>query len=190
MLIKSGKRILAFSVIVGTVLSFTSCKSIVEALNETASNLNGAASEINSAISDISTSDVSRWESGVVLDDESSQTVQPSFSEEMLLSEEAYPDDLSSYSEEVSATLGIRPEFKDTMDSYEAFFKEYVDFLKKYESSGNALGMLSDYMDYISKYAEMSEKLNSLKISDLSHEETAYYLEVTARITELLSELY
>lgn len=76
------------------------------------------------------------------------------------------------------------------MDSYEEFYKEYVDFLKRYESSDNALSMITDYMDYLSKYAEMGEKLNALNTSELSEEETAYYMEVMARITKLLSELY
>lgn len=190
MLIEKAKRIIALSVIAGAALSLSSCKSIAEALNETASNLNDAASEINSAVSNISTSAATQRGSSVVLGDESSQTVQPSFSEDTLFSEEVYTDELPFVSEEASSTSGIRPEFKETMDSYEAFFKEYVDFLKKYENSDNTLAMLSDYMDYISKYAEMSEKLNSLEISNLSDEETAYYLEVTMRITELLGELY
>lgn len=186
MLTEKAKRVLALSVVVGAALSLTSCKSIVEALNETASGLNDAASEINSAISDISIDDLERRESETAF----KETVQPSFTEEMPLSEETYTEDLPSLSENIQAAAGIRPEFKETMDSYEAFFKEYVDFLKKYESSENTLGMLSDYMDYISKYSEMSEKLDSLYTDAISEEETAYYIEVTMRITELLGELY
>lgn len=184
MLTEKAKRVLALSVVVGATLSLTSCK--VEALNETASGLNGAASEINSAISDISIDDLKRRESETAF----KETVQPSFTEEMPLSEETYTKDLPSLSKNIQAAAGIRPEFKETMDSYEAFFKEYVDFLKKYESSENTLGMLSDYMDYISKYSEMSEKLDSLYTDAIFEEETAYYIEVTMRITELLGELY
>lgn len=181
-----ARRVLALSAVVGAVLSLTSCKSIAEALNETASSLNDAVSEINSAVSDISNDAVERQESDTAFE----ETVQPPLTDDMSLSEETPAEALPSLSEDTQTTSGIRPEFKETMDSYEAFFKEYVDFLKKYESSDNTLGMLSDYMDYISKYAEMSEKLASLDTNDLSEEETAYYMEVTMRITELLGELY
>ena len=56
---------------------------------------------------------------------------------------------------DVSAN-GLRPEFKDAMDSYEAFFDEYVAFMNKYaESDGSDLALLSDYTSYVSKYADM-----------------------------------
>lgn len=179
---EKGKRVLTLPIIAGIALSFTSCKSIVETLNET-------ASEINSTISDISAT--SSQKDIVIFGDETSQPAIPS-SEETADIEDASSTKESVFqsNEELQSVVGIRPEFKEAMDSYEEFYKEYVDFLKRYENSNNALGMITEYTDYLSKYAEMSEKLDALDTSELSEEETAYYMEVMARITKLLSELY
>ena len=45
------------------------------------------------------------------------------------------------------------------MDSYEAFFDEYVEFMKKYKDSDDPTSMLADYADYMAKYADAMEKL-------------------------------
>lgn len=82
----------------------------------------------------------------------------------------------------------IRPEFKEAMDSYEAFFDEYSAFMKKYQSSSNSFEMLADYMDYLTRYTETMEKLDAIGESDLSTEELAYYTEVTARISTKLMQ--
>ena len=51
---------------------------------------------------------------------------------------------------------GMRPEFKQAMDSYEEFMNEYCEFMKKYdESDGTDVGLLADYTSYMSKYADM-----------------------------------
>ena len=122
---------------------------------------------------------------------ETSQSDMPSSVETADTKDVSGTEESVFQSNEVSRpVVGIRPEFKEAMDSYEEFYKEYVDFLKRYESSDNALSMITDYMDYLSKYAEMGEKLDALNTSELSEEETAYYMEVMARITKLLSELY
>ena len=34
---------------------------------------------------------------------------------------------------------GMRPEFKEAMDSYEAFYDEYCDFIKKYNDNPSEL---------------------------------------------------
>ena len=44
----------------------------------------------------------------------------------------------------------IDVEFKSAMDSYEAFFDEYVAFMKKYsQSNGTDMSLLNDYTIYI-----------------------------------------
>lgn len=179
---KKGARVLTLLIIAGMALSFTSCKSIVETLNETASG-------INSTISNIS--DAASQKDSEFFGDETSQSDMPSSVETADTKDVSGTEESVFQSNEVSRpVVGIRPEFKEAMDSYEEFYKEYVDFLKRYESSDNALSMITDYMDYLSKYAEMGEELNALNTSELSEEETAYYMEVMARITKLLSELY
>lgn len=80
----------------------------------------------------------------------------------------------------------VSPQFKETMDSYEAFFNDYVEFMKKYSSSSNPLDMLNDYNNYLSKYADMISKMNSIDQTTLSTADALYYAEVTARISQNL----
>ena len=92
-----------------------------------------------------------------------------------------------SASQETPASIdGIRPEFQETMDSYEAFFDEYAEFMSKYANSENPYGMLSDYLDFLNRYAEAMEKLDGIDTGTLSEAEKAYYLEVMGRITDKL----
>ena len=86
---------------------------------------------------------------------------------------------------------GMRPEFKEAMDSYEAFFDEYCDFMEKYSKNPNDLGLLSDYADFMSKYFDYMEKLENWEDEDLNDAELRYYTEVTLRIEKrLLSVAY
>lgn len=80
----------------------------------------------------------------------------------------------------------IRPEFKEALDSYEAFFDEYIAFMEKYAESDDAMGMLADYTNYLMQYADMMEKLQALDDDDLSTAEAAYYVEVMSRIEQKL----
>lgn len=86
-------------------------------------------------------------------------------------------------------TTSVTPEFKEMMDSYEAFFDEYVEFMKKYKESGNQAEMMADLADYMSKYSDMMSKLNAVNESELSIADSAYYLEVSGRITKKLAEV-
>lgn len=89
-----------------------------------------------------------------------------------------------------TTTDGMRPEFKEAMDTYEAFFDEYIAFMKKYaESDGTDLELLSDYADYMSKYAETMEAFEEWENKDLNTAETAYYIEVQTRISQKLLQV-
>lgn len=91
--------------------------------------------------------------------------------------------------QEENATLGsVTPEFKEAMDSYERFFDEYVEFMKKYSSSDDSLGMLADYSRYMLTYTETMEKMDSIQTDDLSTEDMAYYIDTMARIQKKLLE--
>ena len=81
---------------------------------------------------------------------------------------------------------GIRPEFKESMDSYEAFFDEYIAFMEKYTSSNDPLGMLANYTEYLSKYTEAMTTFDKINDGTLSSEELVYYLEVQNRIMQKL----
>ena len=74
---------------------------------------------------------------------------------------------------------GMRPEFKEAMDSYEMFMNEYCDFMKKYaESNGTDLDLLADYTEYMSKYTDVMGDFEALGNEEMNTAEMAYYLEV------------
>lgn len=61
--------------------------------------------------------------------------------------------------------------------------------MKKYSESNDVMSMLTDYTDYLSKYADVMKKLNSIDKSKLSAADAAYYTEVSARISKKLLEV-
>lgn len=79
--------------------------------------------------------------------------------------------------------------FKEVMDSYEAFFDDYVDFMKKYTNSSNTSGMLADYLQWLNQYVDVMEKLEAYNEDDLTDDEWAYYTKVMLRITQKLSTI-
>lgn len=119
-------------------------------------------------------------------DDESEDSESANESPDEKTSEETTPTEEPSSQDSES---GIRPEFKDMMDSYEAFFDEYCEFMKKYSESDDTTSMLADYTDYMTKYVELMEKLNEVDEDELSTEEALYYAEVSARISQKLLEV-
>lgn len=80
----------------------------------------------------------------------------------------------------------IGTEFKATMDSYEAFFDEYVELMKSYKSNPTDVNLALKAAEMATAYAENMEKLENLDTSNLNDAELAYYLEVTNRITQKL----
>ena len=84
---------------------------------------------------------------------------------------------------------GMRKDFKDAMDSYEAFMDEYVAFMKKYSDNPSDVGLLADYTKYMSKYADMVEKFDKWESEDLNDAELTYYIDVQARVSKKLLEV-
>ena len=84
---------------------------------------------------------------------------------------------------------GMRKDFKDAMDSYEAFMDEYVAFMKKYSDNPSDVGLLADYTKYMSKYADMVDKFDKWESEDLNDAELAYYIDVQARVSKKLLEV-
>ncbi|MEE5993418.1 MAG: DUF6591 domain-containing protein [Oscillospiraceae bacterium] len=81
----------------------------------------------------------------------------------------------------------VTPEFKETMDAYEAFYDEYVAFMKKYTSGeGDMMSMLGDYTNMLAKMEEWSAKIDAIDENTLSPADDAYYLLVTLRIEQKL----
>lgn len=85
----------------------------------------------------------------------------------------------------------IRPEFKEAIDSYEAFFDEYCAFMKKYNSSSNPTSMIGDYMSFMSRYTETMSKLNEISndSNKINTAELIYYTEAMTRINQKLLEI-
>lgn len=97
--------------------------------------------------------------------------------------------ELKTTTQPITNTNGVSKEMKDTMDSYEAFVDEYVAFMKKYENSDNAVGMLVDYSSMMAKYAEWADKLDKLEDEDWSVADMAYYEEVTLRCVNKMASV-
>lgn len=87
------------------------------------------------------------------------------------------------------ATDGLRPEFKAAMDSYEAFYNEYCDFMNAYMANPADLGLLTKYAEFASKTAEMDETFAAWDESEMSNEELQYYLDVNNRVMQKLLEV-
>ena len=83
----------------------------------------------------------------------------------------------------------LDPDFKAAMDSYEKFMDEYIAFMKKYSANPGDLGLLVDYADYMNKYAEFLEDFKKWDDVDMNTAETAYYLEVQARVSKKLLDV-
>lgn len=67
----------------------------------------------------------------------------------------AAPDEDQDASSEDSSSQeladGMRPEFKEAMDSYEAFYAEYCEILKKYKDNPTDMAILADYSAFMTK---------------------------------------
>ena len=75
------------------------------------------------------------------------------------------------------------------MDSYEAFFDEYIAFMEKYKENPTDMSLLGELSDMITKESEMLKEMEGLDQSEMSGAELAYYLEVTGRIYEKLAKV-
>ena len=84
----------------------------------------------------------------------------------------------------------IDPDFKKTMDDYEAFFDEYVKFMKKYQENPSDLALLGEMADMLQKENEMMDNFNNIDQDELNPAELSYYVEVQSRILKKLSEVY
>ena len=83
---------------------------------------------------------------------------------------------------------GMRKDFKEAMDSYEAFMNEYCDFMEKYSKNPTDASLMADYMSYMSKYDDFIKKFDQWGGEDLNDAEFAYYMEVQTRAYERLAE--
>lgn len=84
---------------------------------------------------------------------------------------------------------GIRPEFKEAMDSYEAFYTEYCEFMKEYKKKPTDSKLLAKYADMLTKAEKMNDAFEKWDEDDLNSEELKYYLEVNNRVMKMLADV-
>lgn len=97
-------------------------------------------------------------------------------------------EEAGSTDSNVDAAL-LSPEFKKTMDDYEAWFDHYCEVMKKYEENPSDLTLMSEMTDLLSEEVIMLDEMESMDQSEMNAAELAYYLEVTARIEKKLLEV-
>ena len=97
----------------------------------------------------------------------------------------------SSTEESAEADLidGMRPDFKEAMDSYETFYEEYCDFMEKYNENPSDLSLIMEYTEMLARSTEMSEKFEEWNTDDLNDAEMKYYMEVNNRVAQMLVDV-
>jgi len=115
--------------------------------------------------------------------------------ENTTLTTESKPVDNQEKTNEENTTSnlvnGMRPEFKEAMDSYESFMNEYCEFMKKYiNSNGSDYTLIADYSTYMSKYSQFISEFEKWDTDEeMNNAETSYYIEVQARVSKKLLEV-
>ena len=95
----------------------------------------------------------------------------------------------TSDSNDSGSANGIRPEFKEAMDAYEAFYAEYCDFMVMYQENPTDLSILTEYADIMERAVEMDEAFSKWEDEDLTNEELKYYLDVNNRVMQMLVDV-
>lgn len=99
-------------------------------------------------------------------------------------------DDAISDASDEELVDGMRPEFKEAVDSYVEFMDAYVEFVEKYQAEDSPdAEMLKDYTDYVSKLSEVNDKFDALDDGDMNDAESTYYINAQLDITKKLLEL-
>ena len=126
-------------------------------------------------------------------DQAAAQTVTPEEAKETSIAQQTTaPTSAPAESESENAALSteLRPEFKNAMDSYEAFMNEYVEFMKKYEdSAGTNPELIAQYAVIMSKYTQFAADFEKWEEEDMNEAEMKYYIEVEARVSQKLVEV-
>lgn len=90
---------------------------------------------------------------------------------------------------EAAPSDGLRPEFKEAMDAYEAFYDEYCTFMAEYSENPTDLSLLVKYGELMGKAGEMDAAFSKWEEDSLSDEELKYYLEVNNRVMQKLVDV-
>ncbi|MBQ7993443.1 MAG: hypothetical protein IJ252_10470, partial [Solobacterium sp.] len=74
------------------------------------------------------------------------------------------------------------------MEAYEAFFDEYVSFMKSIDEDNLGLDQMTRYLEFLNKYNDAMEALDAIDESTLTPEEDKLYTETLLRIDQKLLE--
>ena len=88
-----------------------------------------------------------------------------------------------------NTTSGIRPEVKAAIDSYEAFYDEYCDFMLVYKEKGSPISMLEEYLDLIEQATVVNYNFQKINEQTLNEDEAFYCAEVSLRVSKKLLDL-
>lgn len=90
---------------------------------------------------------------------------------------------------EPAGSSSVSPDFKATMDEYEAFFNEYCDFMESYSQNPSDPTLITEYASMMSQYSDAMAALDAIDEGSLSAADSAYYLEVQTRTNQRLLEV-
>ena len=90
--------------------------------------------------------------------------------------------------EEVVDQNGIRPEFQKSMEAYEAFFDEYVEFMNAFKQDSTNLSMITKYAEFLAKYEKAMSEMEKIDETKLTDAEDKLFLETQLRINNKLTQ--
>lgn len=84
---------------------------------------------------------------------------------------------------------GLRPEFVQAMDSYEAFYSEYCEFMTSFSQNPTDFSMLADYASLMSRAEAVDEAFEAWDEDEMSTEELKYFMDVNNRVMQMLADV-
>lgn len=111
--------------------------------------------------------------------------------ENVTLDEDANGDEGTTKEEPTAEKLinGMRPEFKEAMDSYEEFYDEYCEFMEDYSNNSSDPSLIAKYATMVAKLADMDKKFEAWDESEMNDAELKYYADVNARVSKKLIDV-
>ena len=118
------------------------------------------------------------------------QTESPSTESASSQTTATEPETTQPETEQPAALVdGMRPEFKEAMDSYEEFYNDYCEFMEDYMKNPSDLTLLSKYGEMMTDLVEMDAAFEEWGDSDLNEAEMKYYIEVQSRVAQKLVDV-
>ena len=84
---------------------------------------------------------------------------------------------------------GLRPDFKEAMDAYEAFYDEYCEFMESYKENPTDMTLIVKYGELLVEMEKMNEAFEAWDEDELNDAELKYYLEVNNRVMQKLVDV-